>query len=146
MNVANAFKARILIVDRQRTSTEELQSILSTEGYDVVTAGTVQEAIDQFHAGPFDAIICDLILPDGSGLNLLTTIRGSDPDAVVLLMGTHITPSVILEAVSRGALDLLYKPFLSSTIAKKMAHLLGHNARLHPDHVHLGATLRRQNC
>ena len=130
MSRTDFVKARILVVDRERSSIDELKTILSNNGYEVVSAMTGREGIEQASRDVFDVIISDLLLPDMSGLDLLSRIKQSEPDVKVYLMGTHITPAVILESVNRGAYDLLYKPFVASSIIHMIEHSLNLDRRV----------------
>lgn len=124
-------RASILIIDYDQQSLNELRTILSNNGYEVCAVRTGREALAQIDRQAFDVVLIDLLLPDISGLDLLTQIKQRDRDAKVFLMGTHITIAVILEAVSRGAQDLLYKFFVASSIIQKIEYLLKQEPSIH---------------
>jgi two-component system response regulator PilR (NtrC family) len=130
MKSTDLAKARILVIDREQSSIDELKTVLSKNGYEVVSAMTGREGLEQTSRQVFDVIISDLLLPDISGLDLLSEIKQSEPDVKVYLMGTHITPAVILESVNRGAYDLLYKPFVTSSIIHMIEHSLNRDRRI----------------
>jgi DNA-binding NtrC family response regulator len=115
---------RILIVDPDQRALGKLKAILVEEGYKVAAARTAREGLSSVGKHAFDVIISDLMLPDMNGLDLLSQIKGKDPDAIVLLMGTDITAQTIREAAHRGAHDLLYKFFVASSISQKLKRLL----------------------
>ena len=124
-------KARVLIVDHDTDSCEEMRLILSNNGYEVARVPTGGEALNRMQVRGYDIVLVDLLLPDMSGLGLLKQIKARDAEATVLLMGTHITTATILESVSHGAFDVVYKPFLSSIIIQRLDHLLSRAPLLH---------------
>ena len=63
-----------------------LGGLLRDRGMEVSTAGSVAAARGQIGHRPFDAVIVDLVLPDGSGLDVLDTLRGSGSRAHVIVM------------------------------------------------------------
>lgn len=76
----------LLVEDEERVRTLAV-SALETHGYRVEAAGSVQEALALFaqHGDAFDALFSDVILPDGTGLDLAATLRATHPDLPVLL-------------------------------------------------------------
>jgi two-component system OmpR family response regulator len=119
-----AERTSILVIDYDQNSLDELRTILRTQGYEVATARTGRDGMVQINRRAFDVVLIDLLLPDISGLDLLSKIKERDIDAKVFLMGTNITIAVILESVRRGAHDLLYKFFVASSIVPKIEYLL----------------------
>jgi two-component system OmpR family response regulator len=117
-------KARVLIVDQEQNSLDELTALLSASGYQVITVCTGCEALNRLDERGADVVLANLVLPDMSGLDLLKRIKERDDRIGVFLMGVHITPPVILESLNGGAVDLLYKPFVTLTIIRKIDHLL----------------------
>ncbi len=122
-----AAKASILIIDQEQNSLDELKMILSEQGYEVVTVLTGREVLDRLSKQGADVVLANLVLPDRSGLDLLRQIKERDSQVGVFLMGVHITPALILEALNRGAVDLLYKPFVTLSIIQKLDYLLSHS-------------------
>ena len=70
---------RILVVDDEPNICRLLQRYLGRIGYDVVTAGSVPEALDTLDGSHFDLVLTDLRLPGPSGLELLVEVTGRVP-------------------------------------------------------------------
>ena len=105
--------ARILIVDDEPGLREMLTILLKRERYDVVAApgfARAREAI-QASPSPFALVLTDLVMPDGSGLDLLTTAKQRNPATEVIVMTAHSTVEHALDAMRRGAYDFVAKPF-----------------------------------
>ena len=126
-------KARILIIDQEPNARDELNTMLSANGYRVVTVVTGREALTRIAEQGCDVVLANLVLPDMSGLEVLRQIKERDSRIGVFLMGVHITPAIILESLNCGAVDLLYKPFVTLSIIQKIDYLLSHNPLIrHP--------------
>jgi two-component system, NtrC family, sensor histidine kinase HydH len=101
--------ARILVVDDNESFVDNLEEILSEEGYAVMTAGSLAAA-RQAAAQGFDIALVDMRLPDGKGTDLAVELkRGNDAAAVVLLTG-YSTVEAAAAAVRAGAFAYLAKP------------------------------------
>jgi two-component system KDP operon response regulator KdpE len=101
---------RVLVVDDERQILRAMRVILREAGFEVATAGTVEEALDALAVRPPDAAILDLILPDGNGVDICRSIREwSDMPVIVLsAVGDEAEKVRALEA---GADDYVTKPF-----------------------------------
>jgi two-component system response regulator PilR (NtrC family) len=103
--------SRILVVDDERSIREFLTILLQQENYDVVTAASVAEGIEQLTAGRPDLVMCDLKLPDGSGIEVLEDAHRRQLDIPFIIITAHTTPQHALEALRAGAAEYLSKPF-----------------------------------
>jgi two-component system, NtrC family, response regulator PilR len=105
-------KQRLLIVDDEESLLEFLSLLFREEGYDTTTAGSVAAA-RQLLSGDeaFDLLLCDLYMPDGSGMDLLREARERHPQTSVIVMTAYTSTSSAIEAMRAGAYDYLSKPF-----------------------------------
>ena len=103
-------RAKVLVVDDERQILRALKVILREAGYDVIEAATVEEALDRAAVRPPDAAIVDLMLPDGSGVELTRRLREwtSMPILVLSAVGEE---DAKVEALEAGADDYVTKPF-----------------------------------
>jgi signal transduction histidine kinase/ActR/RegA family two-component response regulator len=76
---APAAPLRILLVEDHADTARVLATILRRDGYHVVTAMTLAAACEAAERRPFDLVVSDIGLPDGSGLDLMRQLRGLDP-------------------------------------------------------------------
>ncbi len=122
-------KPRILVVDDEASLRELLRIVLEGEGYTVCEAATYREAAATLAREAFDLVICDIVLPDGNGLDLLRAHRASRPEAQFVMITAHSSPAHMLTSVREGAVEYLSKPFdveeLKLIVAKQLAHRPG---------------------
>jgi len=101
--------ARLLLVDDEPNILKSVGGALEREGYTVATAGTLAGARAEA-ATEFDAVLLDVWLPDGSGLDWLTELKAAQPACVVIMISGHAQLSDAVSATRRGAFDFLEKP------------------------------------
>ena len=106
----------VLIIDDEADIRASLEAILREEDYAVTTAGTAAEALTLLRDADFQAVLLDIWLPDGDGLDVLAAIRRGDggelrPDAPeVIMISGHGTIETAVRATKLGAFDFLEKP------------------------------------
>jgi len=103
-------KARVLVGDDEPQILRALQTNLRGAGYEVETAATAEEALVAAAMRPPDAVILDLVLPDGRGTDVCRELRGWS-DAPVLLLSVVGEEREKVAALDAGADDYIEKPF-----------------------------------
>ncbi len=106
----NAPAASILVVDDEPDLRTLYELTLLREGYRVETAASVQEAREQLKAQRFDAVITDMRLPDGFGMELLQDLRDQQRKERCVVMTAYGSAENAVEALRAGAFDYLTKP------------------------------------
>lgn len=106
----NAPAASILVVDDEPDLRTLYELTLLREGYRVETAASVQEAREQLKAHRFDAVITDMRLPDGFGMELLQDLREQQRKERCVVMTAYGSAENAVEALRSGAFDYLTKP------------------------------------
>ena len=86
-------RAHILVVDDEVSLREFLTILLEKEGYTVSTAEDVGSGIAALDGGRFDLVMCDLKLPDGSGLDVLEAAHRKGLDCEFIIITAHTTRS-----------------------------------------------------
>jgi two-component system response regulator PilR (NtrC family) len=103
---------RILVCDDEASLREMLQILLRREGYRVDAVDGVREARAKLEsADPYDAVITDLVMPDGTGMEVLEAVRSRSKDTQVLMITAYATTEEAVEAMRMGAYDYVQKPF-----------------------------------
>ena len=111
--------AKILLVDDDPRSLQNLGQFLRSEGYDVSESCDGSEAATMLVNEAFDLIISDVIMPGVSGLQLLDGIRSFAPKIPVLFM-TGFGSIYRNQMIERGATDLITKPFDLNEVLSKV--------------------------
>ncbi|MGH7389308.1 MAG: sigma-54-dependent transcriptional regulator [Candidatus Rokuibacteriota bacterium] len=101
---------RILIVDDDPVTRRALGDTLTRAGFEVTPAATVAEALRLTADAEPALAILDLVLPDGDGIELLGSLRGTWPALPAIVVTAYVEPRSVVEAMRRGALDYLGKP------------------------------------
>jgi DNA-binding NtrC family response regulator len=131
----------VLIVDDQEDLRFSLAKIVEKQGYSVMTAANGGDALDMLRTSVIDLVFLDIGLPDGSGIDLIPSIKeiGDDID-IVMLTGINAAKTAV-ESLRAGAVDYIVKPFdiieFKSTLNRILqARLMGKRATL--EHVDVG--------
>ncbi len=106
--------SHILVVDDQQAIRLMLDTGLSVNGFRVTCASSGREALERFETAPrghFDAILSDIYMSDGNGLDLVSSLRAQDAGIPILLMTAQSSVEAAVEAIARGATDFIGKPF-----------------------------------
>lgn len=113
----------ILLVEDDDSLNRAISLKLSKEGYTVYSAMSVKEAKEawRFHKVPL--VICDIDLPDGSGLSFCSKVREED-DVVFLFLTAMDSEEDIVKGYSAGADDYITKPFYMSALVSKIHALM----------------------
>src|SRR6266576_1667660 len=104
------YKERILVVDDEKMIRWSLGEALRGWGFMPAEAATVAEAISAFEAESPAAVLLDINLPDGSGLDVLRKLRQREPDAVIIMITANVLVDETIAALRGGAYDFIGKP------------------------------------
>ena len=116
---------KILVVEDDPVTRQGLEELLSTFELEVKGAGTLAEAMAAVAAFAPDALLTDLKLPDGDGIELIRQVRAAGFDREIVVLTGHGSVDTAVEAMKAGAFDYLLKPL-------RPAHLEALLARLRP--------------
>jgi two-component system, NtrC family, response regulator AtoC len=97
-------------VDDEQMIRWSLGEALRSWGYTPLEAGTVAEGVSKFEAERPAAVLLDIDLPDGSGLDALREIKSQQPDAVVIMVTGNVLVENTIQALRGGAYDFIGKP------------------------------------
>lgn len=116
----------VLLVEDDVVQRRLLKLFLEQQGYRVLSAGGVAEALRCGQDGPPDALLVDAMLPDGSGMDVCRRIRllpGGETLPILLLTAYDIEP-VVDEAFAAGATDFISKPINLKLLGRRLQHLI----------------------
>ena len=109
--VAKARPDRVFIIEDDPGVSEVVSLLLSREGYRVESAASVAEGLRRLAGGGFDAVITDLKLPDGTGLDAVRLIHEKDRTLPIIMMTSYSSLESAIAALRAGAVDYIIKPF-----------------------------------
>src|ERR1043165_9720101 len=102
-------KARILIVDDERSIRELLEIFLKKEGFDVTSSSSAEEALHLIKGTEFDLIISDVRVADMTGIDLLREVRSQGFNGQFILLTAFATAETAIQALKMGAYDYILK-------------------------------------
>ncbi|MCD1635334.1 response regulator [Martelella mediterranea] len=111
---------RILVIEDDPVLADGLAVGLRLNGYTVDAVATCADAIAAIKAGAYDAIILDLMLPDGSGLDLLADVRQAGNRTPVLMLTALDETEDRIRGLDVGADDYIGKPFDLDELAARL--------------------------
>lgn len=133
---------RILVVEDDPVLMDGLKAGLSLAGATVDTVISCADGLAALTTGTFDAIVLDLMLPDGSGLDLLSTVRAAGNTTPVLLLTALDEVVDRIKGLDAGADDYLGKPFDLDELAARVRAIVRRKAgRATPHLAHNGVIL-----
>ncbi len=101
---------KVLVIDDEDAMREVLELRLRRWGYEVSRAASAQEGWDQIAGFAPDIVICDVVMPEQSGLELVDRATREEVDALFIMITAHGTVDLAVEAMKNGAYDFLTKP------------------------------------
>jgi DNA-binding NtrC family response regulator len=136
-------RGTILVVDDEDEIREGLEALLTSEGFDVSSAGTGEAGLQKLEERPFDLMLLDVSLPDRNGLELLREIRRRDPSLSIILITAYGSIEMARAAFKGGAQDYITKPWSNDELVAQVSLAIeGH--RLREENVQLKRALKQR--
>lgn len=101
--------SRILIIDDEPAIRRAMHGILENEGYTITEAASALEALPMLNDNVFDAIFCDIKMPQMDGIEFLEKAQ-TVTDAPIIIISGHGTIDIAVDAIKKGAYDFIEKP------------------------------------
>ena len=114
---------RILLVEDDLSLITGLEFSLKKNGFQVEIARTVREALDRFPGQPYDLLILDLGLPDGSGFEICRKVRQTAATPIIFLTASDEEVNVVM-GLDMGGDDYITKPFKLNELMSRINALL----------------------
>ena len=115
---------RILIVDHDEQARSLLSRVLAHGGYPSAEAASLEEAFAALKSSDFSLLLCDVKLPDGSGVDLLQGLVSEHRDVAAVMVTGIDDPEVARAALDFGAYGYIIKPFTTNEILIAVANAL----------------------
>ena len=101
----------LLLIDDDEGTSGLLHELFHADGYDVAVAATGTEGLRLAAERHYDAVLCDVLLPDIDGVEVLRRLRRVDPEIPVIIITAYGTIETAMRALDEGAFDYVRKPF-----------------------------------
>lgn len=113
----------VLIIDDEAALRQIVAAMVTRAGYSVDTAENVREAAAKLVRGDVDVALCDIRMPDGNGVELVRSIRGSGIDTQFIMVTAFGSVETAVEALRAGATDYIVKPVHSEELLHRLSQL-----------------------
>lgn len=130
---------KILIIEDDPQILKALKMNLTYSGYQVLTAETLESATKKLSEVSFDAILLDINLPDGNGLEYYHEIRGQEIETPILFISARTDEETVVKAMNIGADDYIRKPFGVEELKARINRIIG--KKIDPNILKLGTIL-----
>lgn len=117
----NTRKSRILIVDDEKMTCNNLERALSREGYTIHTAMSGEKAVEMLNAHCFDIIMTDLKMENIDGLQVLEKAREKNSQTEVIIFTGYATVPTAVKAMQKGSSEFLSKPLNLEEVRRVIA-------------------------
>ena len=118
---------RIMLIDNEVGLCRMMETILKDQNYQVKSFTRSVQAVAEFRAGDYDLIISDIKMPEMDGLEVLQHILNRDPEVPVIMITAYATVEMSIQALRRGAYDMLTKPFEPDELIYRVKNALKHH-------------------
>ncbi len=125
VKVPPGMSSHILVADDERSIRLMLEAGLKLNGFRVTAVPTGSKALEVARNGGIDAVLSDIYMPDGGGLDLVKDIHRIDPTIPIILMTAQGSVEAAVRAMSEGATDFIGKPFDVAAVVELLRRHLG---------------------
>lgn len=117
-------KTTVLVVDDEEGIRKALERFLTRLGYQVAVASNATEALQRLATDHPQTMLCDIRMPETSGVELLPRVLAQDPDLAVIMLTAIDEPRTAIECLKLGAYDYLIKPVDLDELELSLQHAL----------------------
>lgn len=114
----------VLVVDDEDGIRQALTRFLTRVGYKVSAASNAADALERLTADRPTAMLCDIRMPETSGVELLPKVLAQDPDLAIIMLTAIDEPRTAIECLKLGAYDYLIKPVDLEELELSLQHAL----------------------
>ncbi|MCX8031165.1 MAG: sigma-54 dependent transcriptional regulator [Thermodesulfovibrionales bacterium] len=120
----------IMVIDNDPGLCTLISAILTDNGYAVKTFNVPYEGVAEFKNGNYSLVISDVKMPGMNGIQVLEHIKRINPTTPVIIITAHATLDISIQALRKGADDMILKPFESGELMLRVNNVLKNNALL----------------
>jgi DNA-binding NtrC family response regulator len=117
-------KKRILLIDNEAGLCRMMEQILLDHGYLTQSFTSPRQAVEEFKAAAWDLVISDIKMPGMSGIEVLQAIKAKQHDIPVIMITAYATVEMSIQALRKGAYDMLTKPFEPDELVYRVKNAL----------------------
>jgi DNA-binding NtrC family response regulator len=121
---------RVMLIDNEAGLCRMIEAVLLDNGYAVRAFTKSFEAVEAFRAGDWDLVISDVKMPGMDGLEVLQKLKQKEPDIPVIMITAYATVEMSIQALRKGAYDMLTKPFEPEELLYRVKNALQHTQLL----------------
>ncbi len=136
-------RRRILVIDDEADIRESLELLLSSENYAVDLAENATSGLQKFDAGHHDLVLLDLMMPDRSGMEVLTDIRLRDQETPIFMLTAYGSEETAVRALKSGANDYFPKPWDNDKLLIEIDRMIS-KGRLERENTQLKRALKQR--
>ncbi len=119
-----------MLIDNEEALCRMMEAILADNGYAVKAHVRSFEAVEEFRAGEWDLVISDIKMPGMDGLEVLQKVKAKEPSVPVIMITAYATVEMSIQALRKGAYDMLTKPFEPEELLYRVKNALKHTELL----------------
>jgi DNA-binding NtrC family response regulator len=101
---------KVLVIDDERSIRNTLKEILEFEGHAIALAEDGKQGLDMALNESYDAIFCDIKMPNMDGLEVLSALADSENEAPIIMISGHGDIDTAVDCIKKGAYDFIQKP------------------------------------
>jgi len=113
----------VLVIDDEAALRQILASAISRAGHSVDTAENVKEASSKLVRGDVDVALCDIMMPDGNGVELVRSFKGAGIDTQFVMVTAFASMETAVEALRAGATDYMVKPVRTEELLHRLEQI-----------------------
>jgi len=107
---------KMLVIDDDQTVLSSCKRIFDSEGFDVIVTASPEEGLSLVLDTYFDIVLCDWMMPGIDGMDVISKLDEISPGSAVVMISGYPSIGRATEAMKRGAMDYIAKPFTPDEI------------------------------
>ena len=136
-------RGKVLVIDDEEAIREGLEMLLLSEGYSVEQAVNGNDGLRKMESRPYDLVLLDLMMPDISGMDVLSEVRKRDRETPIFMITAYGSVEAAVRALKLGANDYFSKPWDNEKLIIEIDRMIARR-RLESENTHLKRALKQR--